>query len=305
MAAWKTIRITKPCTLRIDNGNLVIEDKEHSFKLSLDDTDSIVFEGDRFMVSAKVLAALAKHKIATLFCDEYYMPNAILHPYHQSSLATRVLKAQIHLPTEYADNLWQQIIIAKIENQRKVLEVLQKEYGKLEEYKHKVALADKYGAEAKSARFYWSRIFKGLIREQESFDIRNQALNYAYALVRSLITRDLSAAGFLPALGLWHKSELNAFNLSDDLMEPFRPIVDIGVYYILEQYGDEEMLNSEIKRSLISLLDIEYLEYEAGSSSMRSVSKLYIQQFKRSVEHRDVAMLSYPAFDCEKLYECI
>jgi len=305
MAAWKTIRITKPCTLRIDNANLVIEDDEHRFKLSLEDTDSIIFEGDRFMLSAKVLSALATHKIAVLFCDAYYMPNAILHPYHQSSLATRVLRSQINLPVAYADSLWQQIIIAKIENQRKVLAVLQKEYRKLEEYKHKVAPADKYGAEAKSARYYWSRLFKGLIREPESFDIRNQALNYAYALVRSLITRDLSAAGFLPALGLWHKSEFNAFNLSDDLMEPFRPIVDIGVYYILDQFSDQEVLNSEMKRALIALLDTEYLEYEEGRSSLRNVCKLYIQQFKRSVGNVKAEMLSYPTFDHQKLYECI
>ncbi len=305
MAAWKTIRITKPCTLRIDNGNLVVEDDEYRFKLSLEDTDSIVFEGDRFMVSAKVLSALAKHKVATLFCDEYYMPNAILNPYHQSSLATRVLKAQIALPIEYAEALWQRIVVAKIENQRAVLEALKKESKKLEEYKEKVAPGDRHGAEAKSARYYWSRLFEGIVRERDSFDIRNQALNYAYALVRSLISRDLSAAGFLPALGIWHRSELNAFNLSDDLMEPFRPIVDLGVYRILERFEDAEILDSEMKRVLIALLDMEYLEYEEGSSSMRSVSKLYIQQFKRSALGVDATLLSYPKFDGKKLDECL
>lgn len=305
MAAWKTIRITKPCTLRIDNGNLVVENSEHHFKLSLEDTDSIIFEGDRFMLSARVLSALAKHKIATLFCDAYYMPNAILHPYHQSALATRVLKTQIDLPIEYAEKLWQQIIIAKIENQAAVLEILDKEYDKLEEYKKRVALSDKYGAEAKSAKYYWKKLFDNLIREQNSFDIRNQALNYAYALVRSLITRDLSAAGFLPALGIWHRNEFNAFNLSDDLMEPFRPIVDLGVYRVIEQFDEEEMLNSDMKKALIELLDIEYLEYEEGRSSMRNVCKLYIQQFKRSVGKQDATILSYPRFDHEKLYECL
>ena len=305
MAAWKTIRITKPCTLRIDNKNLLIEDEQHRFKLSLEDTDSIIFEGDRFMISGKVLSALSRHKVAALFCDEYYMPSAIMHPYHQSSLATRVLKAQINLPSEYAELLWQQIIIAKIENQAAVLEILNKEYTKLEEYRDKVAPADRYGAEAKSARYYWKRLFEGLTREQNSFDIRNQALNYAYALVRSLITRDLSAAGFVPALGMWHKNEFNAFNLSDDLMEPFRPIVDLGVYRIIEQHSNEEMLNSDMKRALIELLEIEYLEYEEGRSSMRSVCKLYIQQFKRSVMKQDAMMLSYPRFDHEKLYECV
>jgi len=305
MAAWKTIRITKPCTLRIDNGNLVVEDNEHRFKFSLDDVDSIIFEGDRFMLSAKVLAALSKHKVATLFCDEFYMPSAILHPYHQSSLATRTLKAQLAVTKEFADRLWQQIVMAKIGLQRDVLQTLDKQMQKLDIYLTQVRAADAYGAEAKSARYYWSQLFDNLIREQESLDVRNQALNYAYALIRSLITRDLSAAGFLPAIGLWHDNKYNAFNLSDDLMEPFRPIVDIGVYRLLEVHAKEEILTPQMKKELINLLDIVYVEYEKGLSSLRSVSKLYVQLFKRSVERSDVSLLTYPKFNSEKLDECL
>ena len=304
MAAWKTIRITKPCVLRIENTNLVIEDDDHRFKLSIEDTDSIIFEGDRFTISAKVLAALSKHKIATLFCDEYYMPSAILHPYHQSALATRTLKTQLAVPKEYAEKLWQRVIIAKINLQRDVLENLGKESDKLTQYAEEVRPADRYGAEAKSARYYWGEIFQDLTREADSFDIRNQALNYAYALVRSLITRDLSAAGFLPALGIWHDNQYNAFNLSDDLMEPFRPIVDIGVYQILERHSDEEFLTPQMKKELIGLMDIEYLQYEKGRSNIRNVAKLYIQLFKRSIEQGDPEILSFPLFRIEQLDEC-
>jgi len=305
MAAWKTIRITKPCKLRIENGNLIVEDDEVRFKLSLEDTDSIVFEGDRFMLSAKVLSALSKYKVATLFCDEYYMPSAIIHPYHQSSLATKTLKAQLAVTKSYTDRLWQRIIISKIEQQKYVLEVLDKEAIKLKTYITQVREADKYGAEAKSARYYWSKLFNQLVREADSIDIRNQALNYAYAIMRSLITRDLSVAGFLPALGIWHDNKYNAFNLSDDLMEPFRPIVDIGVYRILEFYPDEEILTAQMKKDIINLFDIVYLEYEQGLSSMRNVSKLYVQIFKKSVEKCDPELLSFPTFNIEKLDECI
>lgn len=306
MAAWKTVRITRPCSLHIENGNLVVSDDEQRFKLNLDDTDSLIFEGDRFMVSGRVLAALSKHKIATLFCDAYYMPSAIMHPYHQSSLASKTLKAQIALTSSFADKLWQRIITAKIGLQKEVLRTLRKSYRKLEEYVTHVREADSYGAEAKSARYYWSNLFEGLVREQESFDIRNQALNYTYAIVRSLITRDLSAAGFLPALGLWHDNKYNAFNLSDDLMEPFRPVVDIAVYRLLEtRYSGEEELTPEIKRDLIGLLDIEYLEYEKGLSTLRSVSKLYIQLFKRTVEQNNPKLLSFPDFNTEILDESI
>ncbi len=304
MAAWKTIRITKPCMLRIDNGNLVVEDEAHRFKFSLEDTDSIIFEGDRFMLSAKVIAALSRHKVAALFCDEYYMPSAILHPYHQSSLATRTLKAQLAVSKALADTLWQQLIISKISLQKAVLEILQRDTTKIEHYMTQVRPADAYGAEAKSARIYWKSLFDDLKREQESLDIRNQALNYAYALIRSLITRDLSAAGFLPAIGLWHDNKYNAFNLSDDLMEPFRPVMDIAVYNVLQTHVGEEYLNSQIKKELIGLLDMEYVEYEKGLSSLRNVSKLYVQMFKRAVETEDAMLMSFPRINIEKLNEC-
>ena len=144
-----------------------------------------------------------------------------------------------------------------------------------------------------------------MVREPDSFDIRNQALNYAYALIRSLLTRDLSVAGFLPALGIWHDNKYNAFNLSDDLMEPFRPILDLGVYRILASHSDEELLTSQMKKELINLLDMAYVVYEKGSSSLRSTSKLYVQFFKRSVEQNDPELLSSPVFDIEKLDECL
>ena len=305
MAAWKTIRITKPCTLRIDQGNLLVEDETDRYKLSLEDTDSIIFEGDRFMLSAKVMAALSKYKVATLFCDEYYLPSAILHPYHQSALSTRTIKAQIALDETFAQRLWQRIIKAKISLQQEVLETLDKESGKIASYIHEVTPGDQYGTEAKSARIYWNNLFKGLVREPDSIDIRNQALNYTYAIVRSLITRDLSAAGFLPALGMWHDNQYNAFNLSDDLMEPFRPITDVAVYILLQNHTNEEIITPQIKREIIQLMDIAFIEYEKGLSTLRSTIKLYIQLFKRSVIKKDPNLLDFPTFNIEKFYECV
>ncbi len=303
MAAWKTIRITKPCRLSIENGNLIVEDNTIKIKLSLPDTDSIIFEGDRFTLSAKVLAALSKHKVATLFCDEYYMPTAILHPYHQSSLATETLKSQLSIPEQLRDRIWQEIIRVKILNQSAVLKHFAKNSAKLDIYAKQIRPADPYQAEAKSARIYWKELFDDLKREANSLDIRNQALNYAYAILRSLITRDLSAAGFLPALGLWHDNRYNAFNLSDDLMEPFRPIVDAAVYLLLPLY-EEEYLSPEFKKAIISIYDSEYLIYEAGLSNIRTVSTRYIQGFKAALRDRKIEKLHFPTIDFGALNEC-
>jgi len=304
MGAWKTVRITKPCTIKIKNSNLLVKDNANEFILPIKDIDLIIFEGNQFTITAKALVALSKNKIATIFCDNSYLPTAILHPYHQSSLATKTLKMQLSVTQDFANTLWQQIIKAKINLQKEVLKVLNKEYDKLEKYFLQVHKADKYGAEAKSAKYYWNKLFNKLIREPHSFDIRNQALNYAYAIIRSMITRDLSAAGFLPAIGIWHNNIYNAFNLADDLMEPFRPILDIAVYKILDN-NKVDFINPKIKKEIIKIFDLEYIEYEKGLTSIRNCSKLYIKIFKKSIEKKDPMFLSYPMFNIKKLNECL
>ena len=303
MGAWRTVRITKKCSLRIDNGNLVIEDDANTYKISLPDTDSVIFENDRFMVSASVLSALAKHRVAVLFCDKFYMPVAIMHPYHQSSLTTRTLKSQLDMSSEFRDELWAEIIRVKILLQSEVLKFCQKDSNKVDRYLSQVRAGDRYNAEAKSARVYWQELFDDLKREADSLDIRNQALNYGYAIMRSLITRDLSVAGFLPAIGLWHDNVYNAFNLSDDMMEPFRPIVDIGIYMMLPLY-DDEYLTPAFKRAIIALFDCEYVIYDSGVSSIRTASKGYIHSFKSAVMNRDISKMRYPSIDFRKISEC-
>jgi len=303
MAAWKSIRITKPCKLSIESGNLVIKDETHKFKLSLSDTDSIIFEGDKFTLTAPVLGALAKHKIATLFCDEYYMPLAILLPYKQTALGVDVLKAQIFWSNEFKASLWQLIIESKILNQTEVLSYFGYDSAYMERYIGLVELNDKHNFEAKSARHYWKELFDGLKREQESMDVRNQALNYAYAICRSMLSRDLSAAGFNCALGVWHDNKFNPYNLSDDLIEPFRPIIDMAVKKILEG-RDEEHISPELKRFIINLFDEEYVVYNDTLSSIRKVTKQYVVDFKRAIMSEALHKVNFPTISNEKFDEC-
>jgi CRISPR-associated protein Cas1 len=303
VAAWKTIRITKPCKLSIESGNLIVKDDTHKFKLSLSDTDSIVFEGDKFTLTAPVLGALAKHKIATLFCDEYYMPLAILLPYKQTALGVDVLKAQIFWSDEFKASLWQLIIESKILNQTEVLNYYGYDSNYMERYIGLVQLNDKHNFEAKSARHYWKELFTGLKREQESMDVRNQALNYAYAICRSMLSRDLSAAGFNCALGVWHDNKFNPYNLADDLIEPFRPIIDMAVKKILEGRG-EEYISPELKRFLINLFDEEYVLYNDTLSSIRKVTKQYVVDFKRAMMTETLIKVNFPVVSSEKFDEC-
>jgi len=303
MASWKSIRITKPCKLKIEQGNLVIIDNSHKFKFSLSDTDSIIFEGNQFTLTASVLSALVKNKVATLFCDKYYMPQAILLPYKQVALGVEVLKAQISWKSEFKSSLWQLIIESKILNQSEVLEYFGKDFEYMDRYIGLVAINDKYNFEAKSARHYWKELFPKLKREQDSLDVRNQALNYAYAICRSMLARDLSVSGFNSALGIWHDNMLNPYNLADDLIEPFRPIIDIAIKKIIDNI-EEEYLSSELKRQIILLFDKEYILYKNSLSTIRKVTKLYVIDFKRVVMSKNITKINFPTIARDKIDEC-
>lgn len=304
MSAWKSIRISKPCKLSIEDSNLVLVDDSNKIKFSLDDTDSIIFEGDHFTLTAPVLSALAKYKVATIFCDEYYMPLAILLPYKQSALGVDVLKLQISISDDLKASLWQVIIESKILNQADVLNYFNYNSENLYKYIGSVFLNDKHNFEAKSARSYWKELFPRLKREQESIDVRNQALNYAYAIFRSMISRDLSVSGFNCALGIWHDNKYNPYNLSDDLMEPFRPIIDIAIKKYINDNYDIEYLSPEVKRYIISIFDKEYVRYNGGISSIRKISKLFVNDFKKVIFENKIEFLQFPTIYTVSFDEC-
>ena len=79
--------------------------------------------------------------------------------------------------------------------------------------------------ESCAAKDYFSHYHDGLNRRTD--DPINSRLNYGYAVIRSSIARNVVAAGFHPAFGIHHNNQLNPFNLADDLIEPFRPMVDL------------------------------------------------------------------------------
>ena len=79
--------------------------------------------------------------------------------------------------------------------------------------------------EALAAKEYFSFYHEGLNRRTE--DPVNSRLNYGYAVVQSAIARSLAATGFHPTFGIHHDSQLNPFNLADDLIEPFRAMVNL------------------------------------------------------------------------------
>lgn len=211
--------------VRVKEGKLVVREGREGFPI--EDIGCVMVDNLRTNVSVYALNELAKAGAAVIFCDEKHTPYTCLLPHSGYYRRLAVLELQSALSKPRKKRLWQMIVRRKLEGQAACLRF----YGKGEEAKKLEALSaqvnsnDPDNREAEGARLYFPALFgEGFTRGEDNGV--NGMLNYGYAIVRSLIARHLCARGFECAYGIFHKNRLNAFNLADDMIEPFRPVVD-------------------------------------------------------------------------------
>ncbi|MDX1652978.1 MAG: type II CRISPR-associated endonuclease Cas1, partial [Brumimicrobium sp.] len=171
-------------------------------------------------------------------------------------------------------NLWQQTIIAKINNQANGLALLDKQNDKLRKWSREVLSGDSTNKEANAAAFYWERFFDipGFYRGQKAMP-PNNLLNYGYAILRAVCARALIGSGLLPALGIHHANKYNAYCLADDIMEPYRPFVDQVVYSIVQQNMPIDKLSPEIKQQLLIIPAMDVVIDGKNSPLMVAMSR--------------------------------
>lgn len=308
---WKVVHLTKPCKIKIKSENLVLffYEEEQEVKVTIRDIDFILFDNTQFSITGKVLELLSKNNIATLFIDENFTPSGIYLPYFQHSTMTEIAHTQISTTKEFKDIVWQDIIKSKLTNHAKVLQLCQiKEYLALEELVSKVELYDKNNDEAQGARIYWKTIFHNprFRREQGAEDIINVMLNYGYAIVRASMARCVSASGLIPIFGIWHQNRYNAFNLVDDLIEPFRAFVDIHIKLLRKEFETRTFLDVVIKRKIIALLNFECVEINGGTMMLSKAIEFFVINYKKAMMSDEVSRIKYPTIN-EKYfkYECL
>jgi len=308
---WKVVHITKPCKIKIKNENLLFHfyEDNNEIKVTIKDINFILFDNTQFSITGKTLELLAKNNIATLFIDEEFTPCGIYTPYFQHSTMTEIAHIQISITKEYKDIVWQDIIKSKLTNHAKVLELCQnKDYKLLEDLIQKVQPYDKNNDEAQGARIYWKTIFHipSFRREQGAEDIINVMLNYGYAIVRATMARSISASGLIPIFGIWHQNKYNAFNLVDDLFEPFRAFVDIHIKLLRREFESRTFLDVELKRRIVALLNFECVDINGGTTNLLKAIEIFVIHYKKAMLKDDPSLIKYPTIN-EKYfkYECL
>ena len=256
---YRNIFLANPARLSVQREQLVIEQAE-KFTVPLEDISSVLIESQQVTLSAHAATALANHGITVFLCDEKHLPSCQLLPINQYCRQRKLLMAQCEIGKPLQKQLWQQIVIRKIQNQAQCLRLMGKPgWEDLRQIAGTVLSNDSDNREAVAAALYFPRLF-GDNFSRGSDDPRNAALNYGYAIVRGGIARNLVMHGLEPCIGIHHRSELNNFNLADDLIEPFRPIVDL---YVAQNFSvTDDVLTAQQKAGLFNLTN--YLVKQAG-----------------------------------------
>lgn len=280
-----------PATLSLRNGQMVIIRKElpdDKLTVPIEDIGLVMTNHAMVSLTIPLLNALTEQNVAVIFCNEKGMPASMLYNLQGNTTQGETLRNQLEAGEIFKKTLWKQIIEAKIKNQAALLNKMGKEGSILKPLYTNVKSGDSDNRESIAARLYWTTLFgRDFIRDRNIPGI-NSLLNYGYSVLRAAVTRALVSSGLFPALGIFHHHRSNAFPLSDDLMEPFRPFVDEIVFELTAQ-GEAE-LNTATKSRLIRVLYVDTYFSKVTrplsvglSMTMASLAKCYAKEQKKLV----------------------
>lgn len=271
---WRSVVISQPAKLKREHFSLVIE-QEQSARVPFEDIAVIVLNHREITLTHPVLSACAEYGIGLYSTGDNHQPNGIHLPFLSHSRATRMMRLQLDMDKPQAKRAWAELVKMKISNQAKCLQMAKLgDAERLVSYARRVRSGDPENMEAQASSYYFPLMFgKGFHRTQEGWV--NSALDYGYAIIRGAIARALVAHGFQPNIGLFHRSEQNAFNLADDLIEPYRALVDWHVFSTLNPYTvmDAELTPAD-KAALIGLLNVDVKMPRGNMSVLSSIEQL-------------------------------
>jgi CRISPR-associated protein Cas1 len=254
---WRSVVISQPAKLKREHFSLVVE-QVVAARVPFEDIAVIVLNHREITLTHPVLSACGEYGIGMFSTGDNHQPNGVFTPFLSHSRATRMLRLQLDIDRPSTKRAWAEIVKAKIANQAACLRLAGKgDADRLDSYARRVRSGDTGRMEAQAAAFYFPQLF-GLSFDRSQQRWINAALDYGYAVLRGAIARGLVAHGLLPSIGLFHASEQNAFNLADDLIEPFRPLVDLHVVKNLRpgQLESQELSPSD-KVGLVALLNAD------------------------------------------------
>lgn len=286
--------------LRVRNDQLVVERKDQpDVTTPLAELAAIILAHPQATCSQPTIARLMTCGGALVVCDDSHLPVGVMLPLVAHTTQTERLAAQAAAPLPMRKQLWKQIVRRKILAQADLLRQLHDDDFGLAELARSVRSGDPSNREAVASRRYWPAIFDTrntrmggtCVPLVEPFRRRfdapdaNRLLNYGYAVLRAVVGRAICAAGLHPSLGLHHHNRYNAFCLADDLMEPYRPLVDAAVVDHVRCHGHDAPLDRSAKQAILEAVLRRYRAdgevrtlFDIVARTAASLARAYLKQ---------------------------
>lgn len=279
--SFRTVVITRQSKISYKNRFMVVKNESEEKLIHLSEIDTIIVDSINVSISAYLLKELSDNKINVIFCDDKHNPFGELSYYYSRHNSSKKINKQIAWKQKDKDELWKKIVINKITNQSLLLNKIHSDnYNLLLSYVDEVKTGDKTNREGHAAKVYFNSLY-GIEFTRNDADQINAALNYGYSILLSTMNKEVKINGYLTQLGIHHKNEFNQFNLSCDLMEPFRVIIDNFVYY-----NKSRKFDTEYKYDLVNLLN-SYFNYSGKKYILKDIIKMFVKNTLESVGKED------------------
>lgn len=273
------IFVSNSAYIYVKNSQLYLENNNSKVDYPLEDINSIMIENLNTTISTYTLSKFSENGILCFVCNQNHLPSGVVLPFCEHYQTLSMFKYQNSISKPFQKQLWKTIVENKINNQNEVLNICGG-CDKLKSLRDSVLSGDSSNNEAKASLIYFKELFgNGFVRRDDGNAI-NSFLNYGYSIIRGFVARSIAVHGLQPFLGINHSNQLNQFNLADDLMEPFRPIVDLFVkIYLL----NEPELTTKIKSDIYNIINID-VSIDEQKNPLSYAIEQYVQSFQKSIK---------------------
>ena len=287
MSGWRVIVVTGRGKLDLRYNSISIRRDNGTDFIHIGEVNTLILETTTISITAALMCELIKQKVKVIFCDEKSNPHFELLPFYGSHDCSAKIKEQIAWTDFLKESLWTIIVTEKIENQMKLLKKLNKEeYRILHEYASQIEHNDNTNREGHSAKIYFSALFGNNFSRNKENSL-NAFLNYGYQLLLSTFNKEIVANGYLTQIGIFHKNMFNYYNLSSDLMEPFRVIVDELAYK-----ENPQKFEKDEKRKLQNILNLKF-RINNVNHYLSDVIKIYTKSIFDALSSNDLSLVRF------------
>ena len=287
---WRTVVIENKAKLSYKNDYLIVRGEKIK-TIHLSEISTIIIDNTAVTLTSYLVSELLDRKIKLVFCDHQRNPQGEVLPYYGCHNSSKKIQEQLNWDSQYAGIIWTRIIYEKIMNQANLLKEIESDrYKLLYNYLDQLTILDETNREGHSAKIYFNTLFGMDFSREQDNDI-NIMLNYGYSILLSQFNKEIVANGCLTQLGIKHKNEFNPFNLSSDLMEPFRPIVDKLVYELREH-----TFNGNTKLQLLQLLNKKVVINDSTQYLPNAIS-IYVKSVIEALKNKDMNLIKFVEYE--------